>query len=86
MRLPNFGDVITLDPRVVVRVETEVARCRWLREDDREQVLTSPLVPLLLLALASTVKVPCWFVGLGNVKVNVPVTGSLVVVTTGLKG
>ena len=34
------------------------------------------LVPLLLLATASTVNVPDWFVGLGNVKVNVPVTGS----------
>ena len=49
-------------------------------------VLPSPLVPLLLLASASTVMSPCWFVGLGNVKVNVPVTGSLVVITTGLKG
>ena len=33
---------------------------------------------------SSTVKVPDWFVGLGNVNVNAPVMGSLVVVTAGL--
>ena len=43
------------------------------------------LVPLLLLATASTVKFPAWFVGLGNVKVNCPVTASAVVITCGLK-
>ena len=36
MRFPNRGDIITLDPRVVVRVESEIGRCQRLREDDRE--------------------------------------------------
>ena len=38
--------------------------------------------PRLLVALASTVKVPCAFVGLGNVSVKLPLA-SLVVVTGG---
>ena len=84
LRFPIRGDIITLDPCVVAGLRLKLPGAAGFERMIVKVAEPLPgLVPLLLLATASTVNVPAWFVGLGNVKVNAPVTESLVVVTGG---